>query len=397
MGSVKAEALRSDMASASEYLASITLDGAKVLPKAGCNPPGNDYDCDFWNCPVVSGASVVSQTGSIAVGFDVKETSWDCDCDTNTFECSAENKVAGRTAIEAAVRITLDPKCDKIVKVIYKAGKNSQTQAQRNAEIIKGTISVCKGVEYSVKAEALRGDMASASEYLASITLDGAKVLLKAGCNPPGNDLDCDFWNCPVVSGASVVSQTGSIAVGFDVKETSWDCDCDTNTFECSKENSVKGRTAIEAAVRFTLTPKCDADIVQVIYKAGKNSQTQAQRNAEIIKGTLSACPGIRYSVKAEALRCDMASASEYLASITLDGAKVLPKAGCNPPGSDTACDFVNCPVVSGASVVSQTGSIAVGFDVKETSWDCDCDTNTFECSAENKVAGRTAIEAAVR
>ena len=54
-----------------------------------------------------------------------------------------------------------------------------------------------------------------------------------------------------------MVSQTGSIAVGFDVKETSWDCDCDTNTFECSKENSVKGRTAIEAAVRFTLTPKC--------------------------------------------------------------------------------------------------------------------------------------------
>ena len=145
---------------------------------------------------------------------------------------------------------------DKIVKVIYKAGKNSQTQAQRNAEIIKGTISVCKGVEYSVKAEALRGDMASASEYLASITLDGAKVLPKAGCNPPGNDYDCDFWNCPVVSGASVVSQTGSIAVGFDVKETSWDCDCDTNTFECSPENKVAGRTAIEAAVRITLTRK---------------------------------------------------------------------------------------------------------------------------------------------
>ena len=145
---------------------------------------------------------------------------------------------------------------DKIVKVIYKAGKNSQTQDQRNAEIIKGTISVCKGVEYSVKAEALRGDMASASEYLASITLDGEKVLPKAGCNPTGSDTACDFANCPVVSGATVTSKTGSIAVGFDVKETSWDCDCDTNTFECSAENKVAGRTAIEAAVRITLTRK---------------------------------------------------------------------------------------------------------------------------------------------
>merc|ERR1711934_845800 len=115
--------------------------------------------------------------------------------------------MGGRTAIEAAVRITLDPKCDKIVKVIYQRRVHGQTQAQRNAEIIKGTISACKGVEYSVKAEALRSDMASASEYLASITLDGAKVLPKAGCNPPGTDLDCDFWNCPVVSGAALTSK----------------------------------------------------------------------------------------------------------------------------------------------------------------------------------------------
>merc|ERR1712010_250934 len=262
--------------------------------------------------------------------------------------------MGGRTAIEAAGRFTLTPRCDlPAVRVIYKAGKNSQTQAQRNAEIIKGTLSACPGTRYYVKAEALRSDMASASEYLASITLDGGKVLPKMGCNPTGSDTACDFANCPVVSGASVTSQTGSIAVGFDVKETSWDCDCDTNTFECSAENKVAGRTAIEAAVRITLDPKCDK-IVKVIYKAGKNSQTQAQRNAEIIKGTISVCKGVEYSVKAEALRGDMASASEYLASITLDGAKVLPKAGCNPPGTDLDCDFWNCPVVSGATVTSK-------------------------------------------
>ena len=142
----------------------------------------------------------------------------------------------------------------KIVQIIYKAGKNSQSQSQRNAEIITGSISVSKGVHYLVTAEVLRNDMGSASEKLASITLDGVQMLPRGGCNPPGSDYSCDFWTCPVVSAAKVMSNTGSIAVAFDVKETSWDCDCDTSTWQCSKESTVRGRTPMEAAVRFTLT-----------------------------------------------------------------------------------------------------------------------------------------------
>ena len=142
-----------------------------------------------------------------------------------------------------------------LVQIIYKAGKNSQSQSQRNAEIITGSISVSKGVQYSVTAEVLRNDMGSSSEKLVSITLDGVQMLPRGGCNPPGSDYSCDFWTCPVVSAAQVVSETGSIAVAFDVRETSWDCDCDTKTWQCSAENKVKGRTAMEAAVRFTLTP----------------------------------------------------------------------------------------------------------------------------------------------
>ena len=107
--SVKAEVLRNDMGGSSEKLATLTLDGKKMLPSAGCNPPGSDYACDFWKCPVVSAAKVISNTGSIAVTYDVRETSWDCDCDTNTWQCSAENTVSGRTPMEAAVRFTLTP------------------------------------------------------------------------------------------------------------------------------------------------------------------------------------------------------------------------------------------------------------------------------------------------
>ena len=108
---------------------------------------------------------------------------------------------------------------------------------------------------YTVMAQVLRNDMGSTSEKLSSITMDGVQILSKGDCNPPGHDHDCDFWTCPTVTGKPVLSQTGSIAVTLDFKETSWDCDCDTRTWQCSKENTVAARTAMEAVVRFTLTP----------------------------------------------------------------------------------------------------------------------------------------------
>ena len=107
---MKAEVLRNDLGHSSEKLATVTLDGKHMLPSAGCNPPGSDYACDFWKCPVVSAAKVMSKTGSIAVAFNVIETSYDCDCDTKTWQCSSElKKVKGRTPMEAAVRFTLTP------------------------------------------------------------------------------------------------------------------------------------------------------------------------------------------------------------------------------------------------------------------------------------------------
>ena len=112
-----------------------------------------------------------------------------------------------------------------------------------------------KGVYYMVTAHVLRNDMGSSSERLTMLTLDGKSVLPKGGCNPPGSDYACDFWQCPVPKGTKVMSKTGKIAVALNVFETSWDCDCDKKSWQCSAENKVKGRTPMEAAVRFTLTP----------------------------------------------------------------------------------------------------------------------------------------------
>ena len=143
----------------------------------------------------------------------------------------------------------------EIVQVVYKSGKSPQSQAFRDKEIIKGTLKVSPGVHYVVKAEVLQNDMGQAEEKLAMVTLDGKHMLPKAGCNPPGGDYDCTFWKCPMVSAATVFSKTGTIAVGYSVVGTTWDCDCDTKTCQCSAENKVKGHTPMEAVVRFTLAP----------------------------------------------------------------------------------------------------------------------------------------------
>ena len=48
---------------------------------------------------------------------------------------------------------------------------------------------------------------------------------------------------------------SGELAVIMRFVEHSRDCDCDTSTWECSRENTVAGRTPVEAVARFTLTP----------------------------------------------------------------------------------------------------------------------------------------------
>ena len=87
-----------------------------------------------------------------------------------------------------------------VTKVIY----TGNTVKRFNS----GTITVQPGLQYSVNVEILRNDLASSSEKVQDITLDGISI---GGCNPDGNDFDCTFFNCPITS-ASVVSQgTNSI------------------------------------------------------------------------------------------------------------------------------------------------------------------------------------------
>jgi len=137
------------------------------------------------------------------------------------------------------------PAPTNITKVIY------TTNAEGTLRDNRGNITVQPGVRYTVSVEILRNDLGSSGERVQDITLDGSSI---GGCNPDGGDYDCTFYNCPMPS-ATVMSQTGNVEVNMVFHGQSWDCDCDEQTWICSSENSVGGRTPVTAVGRFVLTP----------------------------------------------------------------------------------------------------------------------------------------------
>ena len=156
----------------------------------------------------------------------------------------------GRDTVRAATDIP-------IVKVLFKAGKNSGSQASRNKEVLSGALSVTKGVKYLVKIEVLRNDLGDASEKVASIKIDGKEVGKKSGaaCKPDGKDYDCTFYDCKsqVTDNLVVTAASSTMKVALDFKEHSWDCDCDKSSWKCGKEGSKTG-DEVEAVARVTLT-----------------------------------------------------------------------------------------------------------------------------------------------
>ena len=142
-----------------------------------------------------------------------------------------------------------------IAKVLYKAGKG--------AGDISGSISVVKGTKYAVKIEVLRNDLGSRDKRVRSIKIDGKEVGKKSSyaCNPDGGDYDCTFFDCKsqITDNLVVTAGSSAIKLALDFVGHSWDCDCDTKSWKCSKENTVKGRTAMEAVARVTLTPHSGA------------------------------------------------------------------------------------------------------------------------------------------
>jgi len=153
-----------------------------------------------------------------------------------------------------------------VIEVIYSSGTSAQASNT-------GTISgVTAGIKYHVKVEVLRNDLGSDSERVSAIQFDGTSM---GDCNPDGGDYDCTMYDCASTLSSMYYTPTAStIAVVLTFTGHSHDCDCDLETWECSKENTVSGRTAMTAVARVTLTP----------LETGSNAECVADSTAEKIQ-----------------------------------------------------------------------------------------------------------------
>ena len=129
-----------------------------------------------------------------------------------------------------------------------------------NPVVLTGNIPCVDGVEYSYKFEILRDDLGDSDEH-ATITFNGK---LMGICNPPGNDDDCDFYDCGSdLTGETVTCKGGSIdVVATYSPEVDAYCDCDLDSWQCvakevsgPKKRTFPGHNYMHSAARITLYP----------------------------------------------------------------------------------------------------------------------------------------------
>jgi len=130
-----------------------------------------------------------------------------------------------------------------ITHVVYSEGTKAYA-------VNPGEIPVVKGKSYRVNFEILRNDLGSDSEYVTMVVIQGRAY---GGCNPDGGDYDCTFYNCTRSAPFYVTASSDTLYVEVRIVGHSWDCDCDIKTWQCSKENTIGGRTKMTAVGRFTL------------------------------------------------------------------------------------------------------------------------------------------------
>ena len=122
-------------------------------------------------------------------------------------------------------------------------------------ETFKDVIYVTPNELYEIRFEVLRNDLGDEGEEVKSIKIGGETI---GRCKPPGDDHECDFYDCSAnLERNEVSSSSGILSVELTYTGHSHDCDCNKATWICEKQNNdMKGRTRIAAAARITLQQK---------------------------------------------------------------------------------------------------------------------------------------------
>ena len=121
-----------------------------------------------------------------------------------------------------------------------------------------------------------------------------------------------------------------------------------------------------------------DSAVIKRLYEEATTSK------GTDVSSTLSAVidvyPNTKYTVKVEVLRSGLGDQNAKISSIVVDGTSI---GECNPPGSDTSCDFYNCVSQLDSQVfTSKSGKLPVEIKYVRNSFECRCDTDSWSCSA---------------
>jgi len=286
----------------------IKINGVHV---GECNPDGGDYDCTFYDCQIEH--SFYATSNELEIEMKYKGHSRDCDCDKSNWQCSTEDAghrrrrsyVAGRTPVEAVARFTLTQVTPNgQIFMFWKEGTGSLSNGNSDSayETVTRRFPVTYGAKYDVLAiDVLRNDMGSSSERVQSIKIDGVNL---GSCNPDGSDYDCTFFDCLrsfTENGRawpySFTATSNEIEVSLRFKATSWDCDCDTTDWECSKQNtnpwSNAQMTSMEGVARITMAQASDsvAEHAAFTYRVlSRDCDSTTSNQADILEQTLRSC-----------------------------------------------------------------------------------------------------------
>ena len=114
---------------------------------------------------------------------------------------------------------------------------------------------------------------------------------------------------------------------------------------------------------------------------------TNGIENQKTMGGSIMVIPGIVYKIGLEILQSGLNNDIARLSEFKLGGKSF---GGCNPSGSETACNFYNCfDGHSTEELTSDTGVITASLVYqKNPHYICDCSFNPWGCSPKSGYTG---------
>ena len=125
----------------------------------------------------------------------------------------------------------------------------------------RSTTSVDPNAFYKISVEILHNRIDNSELQVNKVMVDGVDL---GKCTPEIPHYDCAFVPCSNLTDADYIisSETGMINIAIEVEGHSWGCNCDTQSWRCSKHRETLNHIPMVMVGKIKLTK-------QGSYKAG--------------------------------------------------------------------------------------------------------------------------------